>query len=632
MGRKFWGGAVLAALTATLIGCDGPRQPWRHELVSVTDGTGGTGGTDGGVGSQAVMSADGTKVAFVSSGSDFGATDTNGTFDVYVRDLTAGTTTLVSVNAAGTDAGNGRSTVPAISADGTRIAFLSEAGDLGPTDSHTGNDVYVRDLMTGTTTLASVNAAGTDASAGFILFPPVISPDGTKVAFQTDAGDLGPTDTLATCLGGIRPVVYVPCPDVYLRDLAAGTTELLTVNAAGTNGANYGRLADFEAAAVFSPDSSKVALVSTARDLVSPPIVDGSNVFVRDLVTDATVLAPAVLPGSDVPGRASAPVFSPDGSRVAFSSTAGSSSGDGHQVYVHDLGTGDTILASVASGAAADPTAAAPGNRSSRYPTFGADGTEVYFQSNSTNLVAGGPSDVSIYRRDLDDATTTLVVADATTPAVSADGRFLGFVTYGDGHGPTDTNEALDIYRLDLQSGTSTLVTTNAEGTDASGTESSFDPSHMTAGGNRFLFESTAGDLGPHDTNATWDVYVADLGGADLSLDGAAVVAPARTVAYSLTVANGGPSTAEATTVTLLLPEGTELSSAPDGCAADDDEPRLVICEIGTLAVGTSAEVTIEAVTGTAGEDVPAAIATAASDTIEVDGADNTVRLLPPMP
>jgi Tol biopolymer transport system component len=253
MGRRSWGWVVLAALSATVVvGCEGPRQPWRRQLVSVT-----ADGTDaGGAGNfQSVMSADGAHVAFMSLGSDFGATDTNGTWDVYVRDLTTATTTLASVDATGAHAGNGSSTMPAISADGSRVAFLSEADDLGPTDSHSGPDVYVRDLTAGTTTLATVNAAGTDTSTGYAgLMGPVISPDGTKVVFLTNGSDLGPTDTLVTCLGRLIPTpTFVPCLDLYLRDLTAGTTELLTVNATGTNGASYGLIADLQAAAVFSP-------------------------------------------------------------------------------------------------------------------------------------------------------------------------------------------------------------------------------------------------------------------------------------------------------------------------------------------------------------------------------------------
>lgn len=86
--------------------------------------------------------------------------------DVVVYGLPRATVTLVSANAAGTDSGNGRSADGMVSAYGTHVAFLSEATDLGPTDTNGVQDVYVRDLVTGVTTLVSANATGTDAGNG----------------------------------------------------------------------------------------------------------------------------------------------------------------------------------------------------------------------------------------------------------------------------------------------------------------------------------------------------------------------------------------------------------------------------------------------------------------------------------
>lgn len=63
-----------------------------------------------------------------------------------VRDLKTGTTTLVSVNRAGTRSGNGFSTAPAISTDGRLVAFFSEASDLIASDTNDDVDVFVRSL------------------------------------------------------------------------------------------------------------------------------------------------------------------------------------------------------------------------------------------------------------------------------------------------------------------------------------------------------------------------------------------------------------------------------------------------------------------------------------------------------
>ena len=76
-------------------------------------------------------------MAFISDASDLTANDTNGTSDVFVRDLQMGTTTLVSVNRFGTGSGNGDSSdAPAISADGRFVAFSSTASDLTANDTN----------------------------------------------------------------------------------------------------------------------------------------------------------------------------------------------------------------------------------------------------------------------------------------------------------------------------------------------------------------------------------------------------------------------------------------------------------------------------------------------------------------
>ena len=58
----------------------------------------------------------------------------NADVDVYLRDLTAGTTTLVSANVGGTDGGSGYSYPLGITPDGTKVTFNSNATDLGPSE------------------------------------------------------------------------------------------------------------------------------------------------------------------------------------------------------------------------------------------------------------------------------------------------------------------------------------------------------------------------------------------------------------------------------------------------------------------------------------------------------------------
>ena len=108
-----------------------------------------------GGGARAAISADGRFVAFATTAS-LSPVDGSPDSDVYVRDLVAQTTTLVSraPGLAGAK-GNGRSVDPAISADGRHVAFASESTNLSTLDAEAGLDVYVRDLLTGGTILAS---------------------------------------------------------------------------------------------------------------------------------------------------------------------------------------------------------------------------------------------------------------------------------------------------------------------------------------------------------------------------------------------------------------------------------------------------------------------------------------------
>src|SRR5262249_37742241 len=103
----------------------------------------------------------------------------------------------------------------------SRVAFVSAAGGLGPTDQNFEDDVYVRDLVAGTTTLGSANAPGTGSGPGpaggfdwpthrpstVFELPP--SRDGTKIAFGSEASDLGPVDPPRSGEHPIRHDVYV---------------------------------------------------------------------------------------------------------------------------------------------------------------------------------------------------------------------------------------------------------------------------------------------------------------------------------------------------------------------------------------------------------------------------------------
>jgi hypothetical protein len=136
------------------------------------------------------LSDDGRYAFFVSGFNGYVPVDTNNTADIFRRDLTNNTIALVSFNAAGTASANSNSTLPYCSANGRYVAFETTASDMSSTpDTNTFPDIYWRDVSEGTTKLISVNGSGTNAGN---LFSSVrgISADGQTVLFMSAAGDL----------------------------------------------------------------------------------------------------------------------------------------------------------------------------------------------------------------------------------------------------------------------------------------------------------------------------------------------------------------------------------------------------------------------------------------------------------
>ena len=148
-------------------------------------------GNPGGAVASPSISADGRYVAFATD-APFDPADTNGRFDVYVRDRLLGIYTRASVSTQGSQ-GSVSSRQPAISADGRFVAFESVAPNLVPGDTNGYCDVFVRDLLASRTTRASISSYNFEGNADSLR--PTISEDGTFVAFQSAASNLAPGDT-----------------------------------------------------------------------------------------------------------------------------------------------------------------------------------------------------------------------------------------------------------------------------------------------------------------------------------------------------------------------------------------------------------------------------------------------------
>ncbi len=156
----------------------------------------------GGGGFRGVISGDGSAVAFWSYASDLVANDNNFDRDVFVHDRTTGQTTRATVNSNGQESYAGcawftcRETFGLdISSDGRFVAFASDQGTLVAGDSNGAEDIFVRDRIAGTTVMASVVTGGA-IGIGWCRYPS-ISSDGRFVAFDTFAS-LHPSDVNTT--------------------------------------------------------------------------------------------------------------------------------------------------------------------------------------------------------------------------------------------------------------------------------------------------------------------------------------------------------------------------------------------------------------------------------------------------
>ena len=219
--------------------------------------------------SEPSMSADGTLVAFTAEATS--QPGVNPTLPIlpriFVRDLSDGSLTEVSVSADGQNFANGASFRPEISANGEFVVFDSAADNLLATpDANPFADIFIKSLADGSIRLVSTDGAG---NQGFdSMLNPTVSADGRFVAFETAFG-FTPDDTNGTW-------------DIYLKDLQTGTLELISRSEAGVlgDGASHG--------ASISDDGRFIAFRSAASNLVDD---DGNgagfDIFVKDVQTGA---------------------------------------------------------------------------------------------------------------------------------------------------------------------------------------------------------------------------------------------------------------------------------------------------------------------------------------------------------
>lgn len=415
--------AMLAVSATPAVAFAGAKT----ELVSKSNG--GVKGNQ--ASSEPSISKTGRYVAFNSAASNLVPDDTNGSLDCFVRDINTKTVERVSVASGGSQT-NGRCFGPAISPDGRYVAFESNATNLdGP--SNGWPQIYLHDRVANTTTLVS-RRDGAPGNAGSA--DPAVSNGGKFVVYESDASNLVGIDTNNK-------------KDVFVWDLATGTTKKVSVRSNGVQGNNGSRDPAISAWGTY------IVFDSLASNLVSNDKNGVRDVFMHNRVTGKTQIVSvnsAERRGNGPSGNAS---VSADGRWVAFESKASNmTTADrtkGLDVFVRDRKKGKTIQISLSS-------RGKQGTGWSGDPTISFTGRYIAFESAAPDLVSKDPNKKwDVFLRDRVKRTTKILSRRANgqpawggnsdDPFISGDGRFVAFESQARKIVIKDQDSTEDIYR-----------------------------------------------------------------------------------------------------------------------------------------------------------------------------------------
>jgi Tol biopolymer transport system component len=311
------------------------------------------------------ISPSGRLVAFHGTGT--GLPRANGDHQIWVHDMTTGKARRVSAGPNG-GPGNGFSAYPSFSPNGAYVTFGSDARNL-PGGDGIHRYIYIRELRTGQTFLASRAADGAPAEA--LPGGQPLSSGARFVVFHSNDPHL----PFATIFD-----------HVYRRDRLTGSIELID-RATDGEPANQ-QSVDFS----ITPDGRFVSFDSLSSNLPGGR-PDHQQCYVRDVQEGKTILASRNNAGVPQNGDCFGPDLSADGRHVTFYAHATNlPGGDGvtDEVYVRDLNLGTTTLLSKAANSD-------PGDDDSRYPWISRDGRWVEFVSGANNL-GGNPAFTQVFR------------------------------------------------------------------------------------------------------------------------------------------------------------------------------------------------------------------------------------------
>lgn len=387
--------AALAMAVPTASAQPGPQGVQR--LSAAVDGNQADGDSY-----EPSISRNGRFVAFSSTAANLVPGDTNGSRDLFVRDLRAGTLQRIELE-------QGALPGASFSASGRRLAYVS------------GSHVFVRDLRTGET--EQVDTGLGDGFEGGTAFQVSLSGNGRHAVFA------------------VRRPTGVPAAEgsrVYLRDLEAGTTEL--VSQANTAAETY-----YAGDPVVSDDGARVAYTYT-RQIPKGPMV--GHVFLLDRPTGGRQVVDVSTDGSTPDRVVADPSLTADGERVMFSVYGGplpvTWDGKSLNAYVRDVGEGTTRSI---------PVSGSQGGSGAAW--MSADGRHAVYRGAVADPDSPGGSVWSVQVQDLETGEVRIAstapdgspaYADNGPAALAGDGRTVVFHSQEAGLVPDDTNGVADVF------------------------------------------------------------------------------------------------------------------------------------------------------------------------------------------
>ena len=506
------------------------------------------GGEGNGESFDPAVSSDGRYVAFASDATNLVSGDTNGARDVFLHDTRTGETSRISVSTAG-DEGDGDSDLPAISSDGLFIVFESEAANLVADDTNGTKDIFLYDVINGTTRRVSVSSAGLESNDG--SGDPEISGDGRFIAFVSGASNLVSGDS-----NGFS--------DIFLHDTQTGGTVRVSVDSAGLEGDDVSVRPDL------SVDGRYIVFQSAASNLVMGDTNNERDIFFHDVQTQSTSRVSLASDGGEGDGFSNHPVISADGQFVVFASQATNlvpdDMNDLVDVFLHDTNTGETRRVSLSS-------SGEEGNGNSSVPSISDDGTYISFISGASNLVAGDVCCWDAFVHKVSTGKTIKVSVSSAGMAgnsttyhhdISGDGSFIAFGSDSTNLVSGDTNGVRDIFLHEMK-----LPEMDVQGNGQS--ISAGDDTPAVVDGTDF------GDVNLDGATAVGTFTIENTGDEELYLTGSPMIAISGAHAADFTITNqpSSPVVASGGTTTFEItfdPSAAGLREAEISIANDDSD------------------------------------------------------------